>query len=101
VHAFGPTSLRAFFRVCSGGFFAFAHPRETDMRIACLLRGRIFLVFMFISSHLAIIGCNDNSRTSGTMVEESQETKARREGKIGSYKGGPSKVNAKAASKKK
>jgi hypothetical protein len=35
------------------------------------------------------------------MVEESDETKARREAKRGSYKGGPPKVNAKAVSKKK
>jgi hypothetical protein len=34
------------------------------------------------------------------MVEVSEEAKARQEAKRGSYKGGPPKVNAKAASKK-
>ena len=59
-------------------------------------RARILLLIVFIGSHLPILGCNDNSRSTGTMVEVSDETKAHREARRQSYKGGPpkSKVNA-------
>jgi hypothetical protein len=62
---------------------------------------RILLLILFISSHLSFIGCNDASRTTGTMVEVSAEDKAYLKSKRESYKGGPPKNRAKAASKKK
>ena len=48
-----------------------------------------------------MIGCTDDSKTTGTMVEESDEIKARREAKRGAYKGGPPKASVKASGKKK
>jgi hypothetical protein len=62
-------------------------------------RGRALLSLLFIGSHLLVMGCNDNSRTSGTMVEVSDETKAHQAAKRGNYKGGPPKPSVKAASK--
>ena len=61
----------------------------------------MLLLILFIGSHLPLIGCNDTSRTSGTMVEVSEEEKAYLKSKRESYKGGPFKARAKAASKKK
>ena len=71
------------------------------MRTACFLRGRVILLYLFIGSHLPMIGCTDDSKTTGTMVEESDEIKAHRAAKIGNYKGGPPKATAKVTSKKK
>jgi hypothetical protein len=45
-------------------------------------------------------GCTDESKTSGTMVQESAETKAFRKAKSETYKGGPPKKKANAAVKK-
>jgi hypothetical protein len=75
--------------------------RELDMRTACFPRGRILLLILFIGSHLPLIGCNDESRTSGTMVQVSEEVKAHQKAKAESYKGGPPKSKAKAAVPKK
>jgi hypothetical protein len=74
--------------------------RELDMSKACFPRGRVLLLVLFIGSHLPLIGCNDNSRTSGTMVEVSEEAKANMKAKKESYKGGPPKSKAKGASTK-
>jgi hypothetical protein len=62
-------------------------------------RGRALLTLLFISSHLLVMGCNDDSKTTGTMVEVSDETKAHQAAKRGNYKGGPPKPSVKAASK--
>ena len=70
------------------------------MRTLCFPRGRILLLVLFIGSHLPLVGCNDDSRTSGTMVEVSEETKAHRKAKVESYKGGAPKSKAKGASQK-
>jgi hypothetical protein len=58
------------------------------MRTACIPRGRFLLVVLFIGFHFPLIGCNDDSKTSGTMVERSEEDKAHLKTKIESYKGG-------------
>ena len=89
----GPTAFRAI-------SYALTDPREADMRTACLLRGRMILLYVFIGSHLPLIGCTDDSKTSGTMVEVSEETKAHQKAKRGSYKGGPPRPIPKADSKK-
>ena len=70
------------------------------MRRACAPFDRILLLFFFIGSYLSFIGCNDASRTTGSMVEVSAEDKAYLKSKRESYKGGPPKNRAKAASKK-
>jgi hypothetical protein len=71
------------------------------MRTARFLRGRNLLLVLFIGSNLPLTGCNDNSKTSGTMVEVSDEVKTHRKSKMESYKGGPPKAKAKAATAKK
>jgi hypothetical protein len=71
------------------------------MRTARFLRGRNLLLVLFIGSSLPLAGCNDDSRTSGTMVEVSEEAKAHMKSKRESYKGGPPKSKAKAATTKK
>jgi hypothetical protein len=71
------------------------------MRRACLVRRRILLLILFVSSQLPLSGCNDESRTTGTMVQVSEETKAYRKSKLENYKGGPPKSKAKAPAGKK
>ncbi len=72
------------------------------MRTSRFSRGRnLILVLAFIVSHLPLIGCNDDSRTTGTMIEASDEVKAYRKTKGESYKGGPPSKKAKAATPKK
>lgn len=71
------------------------------MRWPCFPRGRIILLFLFLASHCSLIGCNDDSRTTGTMVEVSDEVKAHRKSKMESYKGGPPKAKTKAVAGKK
>jgi hypothetical protein len=58
------------------------------MRRACHLYRRILLLILFVGSQLTLSGCNDESRTTGTMVQVSDETKAYRKSKIENYKGG-------------
>jgi hypothetical protein len=43
---------------------------------------RIFLLLLFVSSHVLLIGCNDPSRTTGTMIEISDAVKAQHEKKL-------------------
>ena len=59
----------------------------------------ILLLILFIGSQLSLLGCSDESRTSGTLVQESEKAKAHRKAKAASYKGGPPKSRAKGASK--
>jgi hypothetical protein len=66
----------------------------------CLPRRRIPLLVLFIFSHFPMAGCTDESKTSGTMVQESAEAKAFRKTKSETYKGGPPKKKATAAVKK-
>jgi hypothetical protein len=75
--------------------------RELEMKTACVPRGRILLLVLFIASHLSMTGCNDQSRTTGTVVEVSEEFQAHTESKLDKYKGGPPKAKVKAPSKKK
>jgi hypothetical protein len=69
------------------------------MRTVRLRRWRILLLSLLICSPTPLIGCNDDSKTSGTQVVESPEAVAYRKSKVKSYKGGPKK-QAKAALKK-
>jgi hypothetical protein len=55
---------------------------------------------MFIGSHTLITGCNDDSRTSGTQVQEDPEAEAYRKTKVGKYKGGAPKKQVKSAAEK-
>ncbi len=66
-------------------------------------RGRILLLLLFIGSHLPMVGCNDDSKTSGTMVQESEEARAYRKERGATYKGGSpaNKARFKAAAAKK
>ena len=66
------------------------------MRTACFPRGRVLLLLLFIGSQFPLVGCSDNSRTSGTQVEVSDEVLAHRKAKAESYKGGPPKKQTKA-----
>jgi hypothetical protein len=56
------------------------------MKTTCLRRGRRLLLALFIGSHLVLSGCNDESKTSGTMVEPSEEAKAQLKGRRNLYK---------------
>jgi hypothetical protein len=67
------------------------------MRIRLLQRGGIVLFILFVGSYLPLIGCNDDSKTSGTQVEVSDKVQARRDARAESYKGGPPKKQAKGA----
>jgi hypothetical protein len=49
-------------------------------------RGLFLLLIFFISSHITLIGCNDESRTSGTVVQVSEESKKNIESKRDMYK---------------
>ncbi len=53
------------------------------------------LLILFIGSQFPLWGCSDPSRTSGTMVEQSEEAIAHRKAKADSYKGGPPKAKTK------
>lgn len=69
------------------------------MRIVCLPRRRILLSMLFIGTHLPLIGCNDESKTSGTMVQVSDEDKARLITKREKYKAARPTGKAKAVVK--
>ena len=71
------------------------------MRTASLRRGRVLLLVLFIGSHAPLIGCNDDSKTSGTQVAENPEAVANRKAKGESYKGGAPKKQAKSTGKTK
>ena len=69
------------------------------MTAARFPRGRFLLLIVFIGSHFPLTGCTDESRTSGTMVQVSEEAKANLKSKSQAYKGGPPKGKAKSAGK--
>jgi len=69
------------------------------MRTTRLHFGRILLMIVFVGSHCSLSGCNDDSKTSGTLVERSEEAKAHMKSKIESYKGGPPKAKGKSVKK--
>jgi hypothetical protein len=71
------------------------------MRRARFPHGRILVLLLFISSDLPLIGCDDASKTSGTMVERSEEDTAHLKSKIDSYKGGRAKNKDQATGVKK
>jgi hypothetical protein len=56
------------------------------MRSARSSLGRTLLLLIFIVSHLMLTGCNDDSRTTGTMLKETDEDRARIQAKIAKYK---------------
>ena len=56
------------------------------MKTSYFRRGRPALLALFIGSHLLLSGCNDDSKTSGTMVQPSEEAKAQLEGRRKLYK---------------
>jgi hypothetical protein len=56
------------------------------MRTARSPRGRILLLMLFIGSYLPLVGCNDDSKTSGTMVEVSDEAKRHIQDRRETYK---------------
>jgi hypothetical protein len=58
------------------------------------------LLILFICSHFPLIGCDDG-KTSGTMVERSEEDTAHLKSKINAYKGGRPKDPGKATDAKK
>jgi hypothetical protein len=62
---------------------------------------RILLLILFVGSDLPLIGCDDGSKTSGTMVERSEEDMAHLKSKIDKYKGGRAKDQDQATGKKK
>ncbi len=67
------------------------------MRTTFLPRGSTLLLLLFVGSHIPLVGCNDESRTSGTQVEVSEKVLAHRKARAESYKGGPPKKQAKSA----
>jgi hypothetical protein len=44
--------------------------------------GCTVILLLFIFSHVFVVGCNDPSRTTGTMLEESDQAKEHRGKKI-------------------
>jgi hypothetical protein len=70
------------------------------MRSARCLPGRTLLLLIFVVSHLTLTGCNDDSRTTGTMLKETDEDRARIQAKIAKYKERSEAKSAKKASAK-
>jgi hypothetical protein len=71
------------------------------MRTARLRRGRVLVLVLLIGSHMPLVGCTDNSKTSGTQVEVNPAAEAHRKAKGEAYKGGPPKKEVKSAGKQK
>jgi hypothetical protein len=71
------------------------------MRRPCFAGGRLFLA-LFIGIPFLVLGCSDVSRTTGTMVEQSDEEKAFRNKKVEVYQAkAKAKAEAKVARKKR
>jgi hypothetical protein len=68
------------------------------MRIAQAPRGRLLLASFFLASHVAMGGCNDDSKTTGTSRVVSEEDQAHLKSKMESYKGGNPNAKAKGKS---
>ncbi len=47
---------------------------------------RLILLCLFVVSHLLLVGCNDESKTTGTQVQLSDEAKAQLDGRKKLYK---------------
>jgi hypothetical protein len=58
--------------------------------------GRISVLILFIGSQLFLSGCDDGSKTSGTMVQRSEEDVAHLKSKLDTYKAGRAKDQDKA-----
>ncbi len=56
------------------------------MRTTRSPRGRFLLLTIFLGSHLSLSGCGDDSKTSGTMVEVSEQAKKHIGGRREIYK---------------
>jgi hypothetical protein len=67
------------------------------MRSARFSSGRTLLLLIFVVSHLTLTGCNDDSKTTGTMLKETDEDRARIQAKLAKYK---ERSEAKIAKKK-
>jgi hypothetical protein len=87
-------------RFPAGDFSHFAPLEKPNMRTAWLRRGRFVLLCMFIGSHILFAGCNDESRTTGTQVQEDPAAEAYRKTKLGKYKGGAPKKQVNSAAEK-
>lgn len=59
------------------------------------------MLALFIGSHLVLSGCNDESKTSGTMVQPSEEAKAQLKGRTNLYKSKTDDLKAKKSQKGK
>jgi hypothetical protein len=70
------------------------------MRTVRLWRGRILVLSLLLCLHAPLIGCNDDSKTSGTQVAENPEAVVYRKSKAAAYRGGPPRKQAKANFKK-
>ena len=44
--------------------------------------GYTVVLLLFVFSHVLVVGCNDPSRTTGTMLEDSEQAKEHRAQKI-------------------
>jgi hypothetical protein len=75
--------------------------REHEMSCVRFGLSGSLLLLLSVSLPLPLTGCNDDSKTSGTMVQVSEEEKARLQTKRESYKGGPPQRKAKIAGRKK
>jgi hypothetical protein len=71
------------------------------MRTARSPRGRCLLLALFGGSQLCLSACNDESRTSGTMVQVSEQAKKHIEGRREAYKAKAEARKAKSSAGKK
>jgi hypothetical protein len=79
---------------------ALAWSAETSIMRAVGFRApRALLLILFAASHLTIAGCGDDSKTSGTMVQVSEEEKAYLAAKRESYKAAVPKTKSQAKTK--
>jgi hypothetical protein len=69
------------------------------MRPEFVLRTRVLLLSLFVGSHFATSGCNDESKTSGTMVQVTEEQKAQIKSRSAAYKAQRQKYAVKGVSK--
>lgn len=70
------------------------------MRTVCFAPGRYVVLALFIAVHLPVVGCNDESKTDGTMVQVSEAEKERLKTKREAYKATRATIKSKAVAKK-
>ena len=75
--------------------------QEYNMKTTRFSYARIWILLVFVGSQVPLCGCNDDSRTTGTMVQVSEERLAHWQAKAEAYKGGPPKAKTKDATKRK